>query len=254
MGKQTVQRTDIEWATHRWNPVTGCCGPQGTLEDPKPCWFCYGDTMARRFHGGDFTPRLHEERFPPQWPTKPSVVFGGSTTDFWSAGVPQDWRDRVFAEVLRAQVFGMPVDCVVLTKRPQEFTDADRRWFASLRHLLVGVSVTGPQDAWRYGELCKSVPAGRRVLSMEPLLSGDDWPTLEELLPAWAILGPRTPVRASEWLRDEAARELAAHFMEHGVPLFVKPSAAKAWPGVPLVQEWPAGMYYKPVPPAEGSE
>jgi len=242
--RKTVRKTAVEWATHHWSPLIGCS---------TGCVYCFARAYGRRFGASqgcqqcaDFVPHLHENEFPATWPTNPSVVFVVPRGDLWSAGVPQEWRDRVFVQLRKAFREDRPLDFVILTKRPQEITAKDRRWFVDCWSLWVGVSVTGPEDAWRYRALCEAVPAGRRLLSMEPLLERTHG-ICEGEYPAWAIIGPQTPVMHT----DHEMSAIVRYTVElwggpGGIPVFVKPAAQKAWPGVPLVQEWPDSMYYKP--------
>ena len=196
----------------------------------------------------DFRPHIHPERLAQisRKRRSPVVMFVGSMCDFWSDGVPQEWRDRMFSQMMGAQARGLPVDFVVLTKRPQEFTAQDGWWFRCFTHLWVGVSVTGPEDMHRYVTLCESVPQARVILSVEPLLAYG--PEIAERFPppAWAIVGPQTPVRRPNPETGKGVKKAVAFWQRCGVPVFVKPSAAKAWPGVPLVQEWPEEMFFKP--------
>lgn len=253
--RKTVRPTDIEWATHTWSPIIGC---------EHGCSFCYARDICRRFGMTkafghcelcrDFEVHLHEERFLATWPKKPSVVFLDPLSDWWSPGVPQEWRDRAFSEIMRAKTEGAPMDAVALTKFPERFTTVDRDWFCWLSgHLWVGVSVTGPEDEWRWPVLCESVPWGRRILSMEPLLYDGAWAGLLRD-PDWLIIGPRTPARQAADIRVQVCAEKAVRgVLEGGVPVFVKPAAAKAWPGVPIVQEWPEAMYCKPAERGQGA-
>ena len=132
------QRTTIEWATHTWNPVTGC------TKVSQGCKHCYAERMAKRFsrrgilpgtdsegnavewdtcespNGPDFQVLLHPERLdePLHW-RKPRRVFVCSMSDLFHEAVPDDFRDRVFASMaLAAQHTFM-----VLTKRPRLLTD-----------------------------------------------------------------------------------------------------------------------------------
>ena len=132
------QRTTIEWATHTWNPVTGC------TKVSQGCKHCYAERLAKRFsrrgilpgtdsegnavewdtcespNGPDFQVLLHPERLdePLHW-RKPRRVFVCSMSDLFHEAVPDDFRDRVFASMaLAAQHTFM-----VLTKRPRLLTD-----------------------------------------------------------------------------------------------------------------------------------
>ena len=173
------------------------------------------------------------------------MVFVGPRTDLWSAGAPQEWRTRIWEELYEGVCHEYPVDAVVLTKRPQEITGADMNWFTRLKHLWVGVSVTGPEDMHRWTWLGEAVPLGRRVLSIEPLLYCGDNLLWTAVRPDWTMIGPRTPVTGSLPGGDVTPQEVVRGFVKDGLKLFVKPAAEKAWPGVPMVQEWPEEMYFK---------
>jgi protein gp37 len=212
--RKTVRPTEIDWATHAWGPVEGCWGPTGTPDAPARCPGCYAESYCRRFHR-DFAPHLCENEFPAAWSQKPAVVFVGPRTDLWSAGVPQEWRDRVFAEIWKCEE---PMDAVVLTKRPQEFTDADREWFLDIPYLWVGVSVAGPDDWIRYCTLCLNGPrADRRVLSIEPMLS-DPRPPGKDPRPGWLMIGPRTPVCKQDPETGGKASEIIRDCVANGIP------------------------------------
>lgn len=110
--------TKIEWASHVWNPVTGC------TQISEGCQNCYAERMAYRLKGRCGYPKdepfrvtLHPDRLeqPLKW-RKPRKVFVCSMGDLFHEDVPSD-----FTEVM----FGIMSLCpqhtfIVLTKRAQQ--------------------------------------------------------------------------------------------------------------------------------------
>lgn len=110
--------TKIEWASHVWNPVTGCDYVS------EGCKNCYAERMAYRLKGRcgypadePFRVTLHPDRLeqPLKW-RKPRKVFVCSMGDLFHEDVPSD-----FTEVM----FGIMSLCpqhtfIVLTKRAQQ--------------------------------------------------------------------------------------------------------------------------------------
>jgi len=83
-----MQKTKIEWADWVWNPITGC---------RHGCAYCYARAMAARFHGGDFAPKLHDDKLK-SITTAGGIVFAGSNGDMFGNWVPASWlRDVVIA-------------------------------------------------------------------------------------------------------------------------------------------------------------
>ena len=92
----------------------------------------------------------------------------------------------------------------------------------------------------RWDELCDEVPAGRRILSLEPLAG---WVTLMEPKPDWLIIGPETPVKRHAMRPCWAElQDMLREAREEGVSVWMKTACEKAWPGIELVQERPETM------------
>lgn len=235
-----MRRTDIDWATHVWNPIKGCLGPTGTVEFPAPCSFCYAKTLLHRFGAylgcqqcADFTPHLHEGELEEPQGRGHKIVFAGSVTDLLSAGVKQEWRDAMW----RVMLANPQNQYIVLTKRPQEITRRDASHILRAENLWVGVSATNQREYLKrmMSLLDACVPWGRTLLSLEPLLEiVHVEPTLR---PSWVIIGPMTGQRA-QVPHSNAAAITVSSFSHSGVPVWMKRSSEKAWP------EWPAGWEY----------
>lgn len=172
-----------------WNPVTGC---------HNGCDYCYARVNARRFdtHKTDqlvkhevdghiayeatakcspypagFLPTLYRHRLDePLTRRKPARIFTVSMGDLWSPGVPTDWVDDVVAVALNAPWHRF----YFLTKRPDRLREWRKRTTYDLTglgsHLWFGVSITGPADRWRLGELAVT-DLPHRWLSYEPYQS-----------------------------------------------------------------------------------
>ena len=257
----------IGWCDETCNPVVGCYGPGGTAEEPARCGCCYAHRMARRVAAmraaaigepvceecRDFVPHFHPERV--EGMTRGSgreqkrVVFVGSMCDLWSEGVLPEWRRAIWqaiGEEMQPWLEPARSNYVMLTKRPWEI---DRRelWYALgnksfwLSNVWVGVSAgTQRECMMRWDELCDEVPAGRRILSLEPLAG---WVTLVEPKPDWLIIGPETPVKRHAMRPCWAElQNMLREAREERVPVWMKTACEKAWPGIELVQERPEEM------------
>jgi protein gp37 len=111
-----MNTTTIEWATHTWNPVTGCSPIS------EGCENCYAKRMAQRLRGRcgypedePFRVTLHRDRLEePLKLRKPSRIFVCSMGDLFHPAVPDKWIDRIFAimALTPQHIYQM------LTKRP----------------------------------------------------------------------------------------------------------------------------------------
>jgi len=81
-----LNRTNIEWCTRTFNPVTGC---------KHNCPYCYARKIAMRFTG-HFKPEFHPDRLDaPARAKKPQRIFVGSMCDLFGDWVPYDWIEKV---------------------------------------------------------------------------------------------------------------------------------------------------------------
>ena len=84
-GGVMADRTRIDWCDASWNPWGwGCYGPGGSAKQPKRCYYCYAERLARRKMNTcpqcqAFVPHWHPERLDePLHLRKPSRIFCGS--------------------------------------------------------------------------------------------------------------------------------------------------------------------------------
>ena len=74
----------------------------------------------------------------------------------------------------------------------------------------------------------------------------------------WVMLGPLTGAHAGLDSIHEAMRETAETIREQclaaGVPIYMKPECAEAWPGIRMVQEMPEALASPPCPPLPSGE
>lgn len=187
------QRTKIEWATHTWNPVTGC------TKVSAGCKNCYAERMVERFGGkihgygddGEDAPfghvMLHHSRLdePLRW-RNPRRVFVCSMSDLFHEAVPNSFRHAVFATMAecRAHTF------MVLTKRPERMARMLADWVQSglilrsgfgavVPNVWLGVSVEDQATADERIPLLLETPAAVRFVSYEPALGPVDFTAIE---------------------------------------------------------------------------
>jgi protein gp37 len=174
-----VQKSSIEWTETTWNPVTGC-----TKISPG-CAHCYAETFAERWRGiaghhyeQGFDMRLWPQRLeqPLHW-RAPRRIFVNSMSDLFHPAVPDEYIERVFDIMVRADrhVFQ------VLTKREDRLAELAPHlpW---PRNVWVGVTIENRRFVHRADRL-REVPAAVRFVSAEPLLTeiskldvtGIDW-------------------------------------------------------------------------------
>lgn len=205
----------IEWTDETWNPVTGC-----TKISPG-CKHCYAERMAARLQAmgqpnyrRGFALSLHPHALdlPLRW-RKPQVIFVNSMSDLFHEDVPEEFIQRVFATMVRADWHRYQV----LTKRAERLAELSPRlpWPG---HVWMGVSVENADYAWRIDRL-RSTPAKVKFLSLEPLLG--PLPDLNLGGIDWAIVGGESGPGARpmdlDWARDIRDQCQAA-----GGPFFLK--------------------------------
>ncbi len=212
-----MAETTIEWATHVWNPVTGC-------DRVSPgCAHCYALTYAGRLKamgqpkyqrdgghasgpGFGVTCHEHELEAPARW-RKARRVFVNSMSDLFHEEIPVDF----IAQVLDVMAEAERHDFLVLTKRPErvlDFFEAERAgegWYAFPDNVWLGVSIENRRFVQR-ADILRDIPVTTRFISAEPLLG----PLLNELgYPerdgrAWrwkdGYVGPSLNLDGIDWL------------------------------------------------------
>jgi len=226
-----LNRTNIEWCTRTFNPVTGC---------KHNCPYCYARKIAMRFTG-HFKPEFHPDRLDaPARAKKPQRIFVGSMCDLFGDWVPDEWIEQV----LRACEAAPQHTYYFLTKNPKRYKELSG---TTLTRVMVlsephnwwfGRSLTGetkPTDRSRLIATRPSVGLFPTFISMEPMLG----PMLinPHLSPDWVIVGAQTnPTVMPErkWVLDirEQCRALE-------IPLFEKNSLAPLDLPGGLIQEIP---------------
>lgn len=188
--------SDIEWTDATWNPVAGC------LMISPGCTNCYAMRMAARLQAMDHpsyrsTVRKSGGRpvwtgnvnliekaldIPKSW-RKPRKIFVNSMSDLFQDGVPPLYIEKVWKVMLEANQHVYQV----LTKRPDNMKRiVDDLKLQAAPHIWLGTSVEGEKYVERI-EILRSIPAGVRFISFEPLLAPIGVVNLKDI--HWAIVG-----------------------------------------------------------------
>jgi protein gp37 len=189
-----VSATTIEWATHVWNPFTGC-------DRVSPgCAHCYALSMAGRLKamgkpkyqrdgdpktsgpGFGFTVHWDQLERPPKFPAG-ARVFVNSMSDVFHEDAPV----QAIAQVFIAAASQPEVDFLILTKRPERMREllstvafpSYLGWALSviggpyvpwpIPNVWLGVSIENRRFVHR-ADLLRETPAAVRFVSAEPLL------------------------------------------------------------------------------------
>ena len=207
--------SSIEWTEATWNPVTGC------TKISAGCKHCYAERMAKRLqamgmlqYANGFKVTLQEQalELPLSW-KKPRNVFVNSMSDLFHKDVPFDFIRRVFDVMKRCPQHTFQV----LTKRPEITAEyaPDLCWPSNI---WMGASVENAIVVHRIDAL-RSIPAGIRFLSLEPLLGPLSRLLLEGI--HWVIVGGESGPGArrvdARWVR-----QIREQCIAHNVPFFFK--------------------------------
>lgn len=218
-------RTSIEWASHTWNPVSGC------TKVSQGCKNCYAERLVQRFgregqavdsdgrvHHPMRHPKftqivLHPERLlePIRW-HKPRRVFVCSISDLFHEDVPESFIEAVLNACDRAaDLHGHTF--MVLTKRPQRMRKVVDRWWERMKlrgieprmdRIWFGVSVEDQAAAESRIPALLATPAAVRFISAEPMLGPVS-------LLEWLPIRPVTyPIR---YLRQDDAPAAPIHWI-----------------------------------------
>lgn len=254
-----MSRTTIEWCAvpgtipESWNPVKGCS------PIAAGCANCYAARMTRRLEAmgqrayvgllssdnahfnGKVVCDERELNRPSRW-RKPRTVFVCSMSDLYHRHVPDDFIDRVMAQVAAYPQHTF----IVLTKRPERMAVdvlADPSW--SNLWCMTSVSIQAEYDS----AVCHllNTSAVVRGLSIEPLLGpialGARLRDLD-----WVIVGAESKgAYAGRECKEYCMRDIVEECREHNVPVFVKQlqignwisKDPAAWPKTLRVREYP---------------
>ncbi|HNR90777.1 MAG TPA: phage Gp37/Gp68 family protein [Spirochaetota bacterium] len=241
-------KTKIEWATHTWNPVTGC------TPISEGCEHCYAARMAKRLAGRCGYPQddpfrpgtFHANRLnDPLKIKKSSMIFVCSMGDLFH----EDVSELIIDEILDVIAACPQHVFIMLTKRPQNI---EQKLYASTpkcgcRHLgggdympnvWLGVTAENQARAEERIPILLSIPAAVRFVSVEPMLGPVD---LNRAGAIWADMNGsirpeyQQPCRTIDWvicggetgpgarpMHPDWARSLRDQCKSASVPFFFK--------------------------------
>lgn len=256
-------KTKIEWATHTWNPVTGC------TPISEGCEHCYAARMAKRLAGRCGYPQdypfqpgtFHANRLnDPLKIKKSSMIFVCSMGDLFHESVDVDVIFKILEVIDKASHHTY----VLLTKRPEamrSFFEITGDWDSSeWPNLWLGVTAENQARADERIPILLSIPAAVRFVSVEPMLGPVD---LSSYIPSadgfvsspngpmhiddgapcisWVICGGETGPGARP-MHPDWARSLRDQCKAAGVPFFMKKMSGGVIPTRDLmVREYPEG-------------
>lgn len=271
-----MSKTKIEWATHTWNPITGCTPVS------EGCQNCYAARMSKRLAGrygypedNPFRVTFHPERLeePLHW-RKPRMVFVCSMGDLFHEDVPFDFICKVW-NVMR---YARNHTFMLLTKHPKrmlEWFQAVQEWSEygqgsymifgggkpksyggdgiivgkakrwPLPNVWLGVTAENQQRADERIPILLQIPAAKRFVSVEPMLGPIDLIQSAGIeitdvgtfgLIDWCIVGGETGPGARP-MHPDWARSLRDQCQEAWVPFFFKNWGEWA-PNYYGAQEW----------------
>ena len=220
-----MNRTQIQWTSVTWNPMTGC------TKITSGCDHCYAHVVAQRRtrevylkqppvkntetnRADPFAPRFWPDRL--ELPMKlkaPSRVFVNSMSDVFHAH---------FSVAQIRQVFEIMNACPqhqfqVLTKRPERAVRLATH-FEWTSNIWIGTSIENADVAHRADSL-RQIPAAVRFVSAEPLLGPLDELDLTDI--HWVIGGGESGV-GHRPVEVDWAKGLRDHCVTSGVPFFWK--------------------------------
>ena len=246
----TLRRSGVDYATHVWNPVTGCLHPC------RDQW-CYAARDVKRYAPGPHVPspgvsRVHlldepvrnEKGHRQPWPfgfeptvhryrlgdplDQPARVFVSDYGDLFGSWVPTADIQAVLDVIARRP----DLRFLLLTKNPgryAEFELPDNAW--------AGTTVTGDGDQERAFDLMAAVTANRWI-SYEPVLGGFPLEMVRRF--DWVTVGAMTgPGARRPKLIDAWVTALLIDAGRHRVPVFLKTNLGPQWEPR---REYPEGL------------
>ena len=220
-----MNRTKIEWATHTWNPFTGCS------KVSEGCQNCYAEALTTRMMlGYDFTPRYHPDRLAEiQNQDGPKIIFVCSMSDLFH----ESHNSMDIKSVLMAMIAQKHLNFVVLTKRPKRMHLELGLLPMSignedLNHVYFGVSLentTSIECIQRYETLIDVQDTFdiNTVISFEPMLGA-----AKIFKPVdWVICGAETG-RNSRYCDQSWVRSIRNQCIEAEIPFFFKTFGKKS--------------------------
>lgn len=177
-------QSSIEWTDATWNPVRGCS------KISPGCKHCYAETFSERFRGTPGHPfeygfdlRLIFAKLPEplRW-GRARRIFVNSMSDLFHEQVPDAYIEEVFRVMVEADWH----EYQLLTKRAERLRSFSQT-VAREDHIWLGVSVEDRKYGLPRIEALRRARAGKRFLSIEPLL--EDLGPLDLRGIDWVIVG-----------------------------------------------------------------
>ena len=267
-----IHKTDIEWCSHTWNPVTGCkhgceyCYARRMVSrfGPHPCerpiieplevlpkgTGCYyveqptklcdetGEPARSTAYPKGFAPTYHA--YTMDYPEKrktPARIFVSSMGDLFGEWVPDIWIEDVFAACKRAPQHTY----LFLTKNPQRYCDlASAGKLPTEPDFWYGTTITGPDMPFFFWDKVNT------FVSVEPLLEPFDTEATGGENPfervGWVIIGAMTgPGSRKQQPKREWVEAIVKKAREAGAAVFMKDSLKPIW-GDDILREHPPGM------------
>lgn len=208
-----MNRTKIEWATHTWNPMTGCT---------VGCKYCYARKITKRFplnypHG--FLPVFDPRECAVRMPKSSARIFTVSMGDFWDPAFNEEDRAKVLLRIRTNPQHRY----LILTKRPENICEPKIAGtiirFPS--NLWLGVTVDQRGTEGRINTLLGVVGGPEHAfVSFEPILDYLDLSKVEMNGLEWAIIGAQTnPNKLPPW---ETVEDIIDKCRIWKIPYFVK--------------------------------
>lgn len=234
--------TKIPFCDETINFMSGCSGPTGTPDKPRPCSYCYGVRMAKRLsampqsaqkYRNGFRPTFHSHEIGSfyervrRW-RKTKRVFVNSMSDTMDPG----FSDAQIRQVIQVAVDWPRHTFLFLSKRPERYVRfewPENAWLGATANDFKTMAHAGHLDL---------VPASVRFLSIEPITepvhvwagSRIDWMILG------AMTGPRAVAPKHKWIRD-----LTDQADRQGWAVFHKPNLEKHFGSDFTRREFPSG-------------
>lgn len=272
-----IHKTKIEWASHTWNPVTGCLhgceycyarrftmrfqphaverpmvddnGSTGILEEPdsKGCYVvCWpvklvdekGQYIRKTHYPKEFSPTFRPYILSyPESHHIPSRIFVSSMGDLFGDWVPDIWIEQVFLACKKAPQHSY----LFLTKNPgRYFRLVQAGKLPSESNFFYGTTITKADQEF----FCED--GYNTFLSIEPLLgefTADMW-CAEICRLSWAIIGAMTgPGSKKHQPKREWVQAIVNKCADAGVPVFMKDSLESIW-GHPLIRQHPSSLVW----------
>lgn len=243
-----MNKTNIEYLTHTWNPIAMKCTP--VSEACSNCWHLKRANMLA--HNPKVLPEIQdaylgvkplliEKRLnEPGKLKKPSIIGVQFMGDLFHEKIHRDWILQVLMVVRHCPQHTF----MILTKRPQRMQHFFRYWFYNAEpiadmslqvkprpdNLWIGVTVEAPKYLWRVEKLLQ-IPAAVRFVSLEPLLSHIDLKNYLHCGLSWCIIGAESGPK-KRYFNPQWAGRLISQCEKARIPVFYKQDSNQKMPKI----------------------